>query len=528
MLNKYKTKLIATILYQIDQWEIEASDIPHEEVYRFVHTIKGTARTVGLDELGDITEALYEKISVAEKSSWQLEECRSFLQEVIVYCQKAGATTEQTEDQPRILIADRDPALLVEWKEYLERKSFHVLVSTDFEKTIDTFYDTKPDCLIMDAGLKDEKGHPLLERLQASGQQILTPVMVIGDNPTRESRLNAYRAGADDFMSKPLDLEEFEVRISRQVGRKKQYDELLLMDELTKAYNRKYFQSYFSKQQSILTRVKEPYSIGVIDLDYFKNVNDTYGHVVGDEVLKQLTSFMKRNLRSGDVFARYGGEEFALLLPNTAIEQAKKLVERLLNGFMKLNFQADQVSFTCSFSGGVVQVTDGGLALESVMARADKALYEAKKKGKARIEVYEGGWVVVTQKVKVAIVDDDEIVRMMLSEVISKLPLPAGKLIEIETFPDGKSFLDSEWLQSDERYVVILDGMMPKMDGLEVLQRLRSERRHDQFKVMMLTSRKSERDIQKALQLGADDYVTKPFKLLEVEARLQHLIKRGM
>ncbi|WP_144449128.1 GGDEF domain-containing response regulator [Halalkalibacter nanhaiisediminis] len=527
-MDKYKTKLIATILNQIDQWEVQASDIPHEEVYRFVHSIKGTARTVGLDELGDLTEALYEKINVVEKSTWQLGECQSFLQEVIVYCKKVGAHTEQTKDQPRIVIADRDPALLVEFKEYLERKAFHVLVSTDVEKTIDTFYDVKPDCLIMDAGLKDEKGLPLLGRLQASGQQMLTPVMVIGDNPSRESRLDAYRAGADDFMSKPLDLEEFEVRVSRQVGRKKQYDDLLLMDELTKAYNRKYFQSFFAKQQSILTGVKEPFSVGVIDLDYFKQVNDTYGHVVGDEVLKQLASYMKQNMRSGDVFARYGGDEFAMLLPNIAIEQAKKLVERLLNGFMKLNFQADQVSFTCSFSGGVVQVTEGGLALERVMERADKALYGAKKKGKARVEVYEGGQEVVTQKVKVAIVDDDEIVRMMLSEVIGKLSLPANRIIEIETFPDGKSFLQSEWLLSQDRYVVILDGMMPKMDGLEVLQRLRSERRHDQFRVMMLTSRKSERDIQKALQLGADDYVTKPFKLLEVEARLQHLIKRGM
>lgn len=528
MLDKYKTKLIATILNQIDQWEASASDVPHEEVYRFVHSIKGTARTVGLDELGDITEALYEKINVAEKKTWQLEEYQSFLQEVIVFCKKVGTTPEQTKDQPRLLIADRDPALLVEWKEYLESKSFHVLVSTDFEKTIDTFYDVKPDCLIMDAGLKDEKGLSLLESLQASGQQMLTPVLVIGDNPNRENRLDAYRAGADDFMSKPLDLEEFEVRVSRQVGRKKQYDDLLLIDELTKAYNRKYFQSFFAKQQSNLTRVKEPFSVGVIDLDYFKQVNDTYGHVVGDEVLKQLASYMKQNMRSGDVFARYGGEEFAMLLPNTAIEQAKKLVERLLNGFMQLNFQSNQVSFTCSFSGGVVQVTEGGLTLERVMECADKALYEAKKNGKARVEVYEGDQEVVTQKVKVAIVDDDEIVRMMLSEVIGKLSLPATRTIEIETFPDGKSFLQSEWLQSQDRYVVILDGMMPKMDGLEVLQRLRSERRHDQFKVMMLTSRKSERDIQKALQLGADDYVTKPFKLLEVEARLQHLIKRGM
>ncbi|MCG1023345.1 diguanylate cyclase [Sutcliffiella horikoshii] len=529
MLDKYKTKLIDNIWNQINQWEDSAGDIPHEEVYRFIHSIKGTARTVGLDELGDITEALYEKTDTMVKETWQWKECQSFLQEVIGYCKKMRpATIEQSKDQPSILIADHDASLLMEWKEYLESKSFHVLVSTDIDKSIDTFYDVKPDCLILDDCLKDNAGLHLLERLQASGQQMLTPVMVTSSNPTRKNRLDAYRLGADDFMSKPLDLEEFEVRISRHVGRKKQYDELLLIDELTKAYNRKYFHSFYGKLQANLSRMKETFSVGVLDLDYFKKVNDTYGHVVGDEVLKGLAAYMKHHMRTGDVFARYGGEEFAMLLPKTTKEQAEKLIGRLLEGFMKVTFHAYQASFSCSFSGGVVQITEESLSLEHAMERADKALYEAKRKGKARVEVYEGGQEVVIQKVKVAIVDDDEIVRMMLSEVVGKLSVPANRTLEIETFEDGKSFLQSEWLQSQDRYVIILDGMMPKMDGLEVLQKLRAQRRHDQFKVMMLTSRKSERDIQKALQLGADDYVTKPFKLLEVEARLQHLIKRGM
>lgn len=528
LLDKYKKKLIDNIWKQINQWEENTSEITHEEVYRFVHSIKGTARTVGLDELGEMTEALYIKIDKVKKKTWQWEECQSFLQEIIGYCIKARTTTEQLQDQPSILITDQDASLLVDWKKYLESRGLHVLVSTDIEKSIETFYDVKPDCLIMNDGLQDKDGLHLLERLQASGQQMLTPVMVVSCNQTRENRLNAYRLGADDFMEKPLDLEEFEVRISRQVGRKKQYDELLLMDELTKAYNRKYFHSVFAKLQANLSRVKETFSVGIIDLDHFKQVNDKYGHVVGDEVLKRLAIYMKQHMRPGDVFARYGGEEFAMLLPKTSKEQAEMLVARLLEGFMNLSFQADQVLFSCSFSGGVVQVTEEGLSLERVMEYADKALYEAKKNGKARVEVYEGGKEAVIQKIKVAIVDDDEIVRMMLSEVVGKLSLPINRAIEIETFEDGKSFLQSEWLQSQDRYVVILDGMMPKMDGLEVLQTLRSQRRHDQFKVMMLTSRKSERDIQKALQLGADDYVTKPFKLLEVEARLQHLIKRGL
>lgn len=524
LLEKYKSKLMANILNQVELWKDDARDIPHEEVYRFVHSIKGTAKTVGLDELGEMAEALYEKMDGDGEFLWKWEEAHLFLQNVIGYCLKATKPTER----PTILIADPDASLLVEWKEYLEDRSFHVLVSTDMEKAVDTFYDVKPDCLVLEEEWKGENGHSLLKNLQSSGHQLLTPIIVISAITERVNRLNAFRAGADDFLVKPFDLEEFFVRVSRQVERKKQYDELLLMDELTKAYNRKYFQSVFAKQQADLVRRKETFSLGIIDLDHFKKINDTYGHVIGDEVLKGLAEYMKHHIRPGDVFARYGGEEFALLMPNTSKEQAKNMVERLLNGFMKLEFYGDALPFSVSFSGGVIQVTEAGLALERVMECADKALYEAKENGKARIEAYEGEQVDVLHSIKVAVVDDDEIVRMMLSEVVGKMVLPANRNIELETFEDGKSFLESEWLESNDRYVIILDGMMPKMDGLEVLQKLRSERRHDQFKVMMLTSRKSERDIQKALQLGADDYVTKPFKLLEVEARLQHLIKRVM
>ncbi|MFV2050768.1 response regulator transcription factor, partial [Metabacillus sp. YM-086] len=123
--------------------------------------------------------------------------------------------------------------------------------------------------------------------------------------------------------------------------------------------------------------------------------------------------------------------------------------------------------------------------------------------------------------------DDDPIIRTMLEDLISKSKFTDGFTLDIKTFKDGMEFMEAGWhLNNKDPYLLILDGMMPRMDGLEVLQKLRSLQYQERFTVMMLTSRKSEHDISRALQLGADDYITKPFKLLELETRLGHLIKR--
>ncbi len=121
--------------------------------------------------------------------------------------------------------------------------------------------------------------------------------------------------------------------------------------------------------------------------------------------------------------------------------------------------------------------------------------------------------------------DDDPIIRTVMSDIVAKLPQQPGVRYDVNTFDNGESFLYDEWHER-EQTLVVLDGVMPKMDGLEVLEHLRRRQDSDRYKVIMLTSRRSERDISRSLQLGADDYITKPFKLLELEARLNQILKR--
>jgi DNA-binding response OmpR family regulator len=125
----------------------------------------------------------------------------------------------------------------------------------------------------------------------------------------------------------------------------------------------------------------------------------------------------------------------------------------------------------------------------------------------------------------VAVVDDDAIIRNILSESIKETLEPAVET-ELTAFRDGVEFLESGWHEQKGPRLVILDGIMPRMDGIEVLQKLRSSPGSEQILVMMLTGRKSEQDTVRALRLGADDYLTKPFSMAELEARMKRLLQR--
>ncbi|GHH98057.1 response regulator transcription factor [Neobacillus kokaensis] len=159
----------------------------------------------------------------------------------------------------------------------------------------------------------------------------------------------------------------------------------------------------------------------------------------------------------------------------------------------------------------------------------DELVFHVERNEERELETVssEGEIKVSDNHIHVGIVDDDPIIRTMLTDLISKSKMVEGFTLEIKAFKDGMEFYESNWYSQHNRpYLIILDGMMPRMDGMEVLKKLRGLDDQDKFTIIMLTSRKNEHDISSAIQLGADDYLTKPFKLLELETRLGYLIKR--
>ena len=158
--------------------------------------------------------------------------------------------------------------------------------------------------------------------------------------------------------------------------------EIATIDEKTGVYNNKFFKTVSEMELDKAKRGIGPLSLFMIDLDNFKKLNDTYGHLIGDLVLKRLGFILKKGTRKYDIVSRFGGEEFVILLPNTSIKRARIVCDRL-----RANVQKDVKlkKYSVTLSGGLVEYKKGD-SVKRMQVRADNALYKAKKLGKNRIE----------------------------------------------------------------------------------------------------------------------------------------------
>jgi len=159
-----------------------------------------------------------------------------------------------------------------------------------------------------------------------------------------------------------------------------------LLDPLTQVYNKKGILNFLEKFLANFVRYKkEPFSVLMLDIDYFKKINDTYGHLAGDFVLKEFVKIIRDKIRSSDILGRFGGEEFVLILPNTKVSGALKLAQRIKDEVENHLFEygKDKIKFTTSIGITSSSLNDN---VETLLERVDEALYDAKKKGRNRIE----------------------------------------------------------------------------------------------------------------------------------------------
>lgn len=532
--EKYKSLLIQKIKTQMSQWfesSTTSNSIDNEEVYRFLHSIKGTAGTIQLGGILQITTDLLERIKEDDDKRWQKEELRDFLYHLISVCYEyehfeeidITPLTSREGNIPLIQLIDDDVSMLIVIKDALEDNGWMVIASTETDNAIEQYFDLNPDCIIIDFHLRKSNHLQLLDEIH---KMKFVPIILTSMEAGKEIRIDAFSNGADDFIQKPFDLEEFIVRVKRQLQRKQIFDTTVLLDELTQVYNRRFLKEIYKRSINELERSKTQFSIAILDIDFFKNINDSFGHLVGDQVLKSFAQYLKDSIRSSDFVFRYGGEEFAVLFADCNDKDAVDILTRLLNEFSQKAFRNGSDSFYITFSGGVFFINDPQVTLSNALKSADEALYKAKEQGRGKVlssNVMVPG--LVKHILNISVVDDDAIVRMMLVKVLQSMKFDYYKL-NIQAFEDGNKFFQSNRLDDSGEHFLILDGVMPEMDGLEILQKVKQRKSKEKISVLMLTARKSENDIARALKLGADDYVTKPFSILELQARIQRLIQR--
>jgi two-component system cell cycle response regulator len=234
----------------------------------------------------------------------------------------------------------------------------------------------------------------IVGKLRANEASRLVPTLLIGDPEEMPRVAKGLDLGATDYLLRPLDRNELIARVRTQVRRKRLQDRLqenyqkslslALTDALTGLYNRRYLSAHLDGLLSHVAEGADGPALLIFDIDWFKRVNDTYGHAAGDEVLREVTNRVSRNVRAFDLVARYGGEEFVVVLPETALSVAAAVGDRLRTVIADKPFIVgeSQTAIPVTISVGVAMTRGPEETAASLLSRADEALYTAKARGR--------------------------------------------------------------------------------------------------------------------------------------------------
>lgn len=246
--------------------------------------------------------------------------------------------------------------------------------------------------LVWPKACKDERIYEVLKQLTPETEYILTNNDKIGafalTNDGEITGCIVARSTLDKLSKRDISyLEQLTRQSAITINRAETYSKVLqyaTLDALTNLNNRRQFESRLKQEIAATKRQKNPLCAMMIDIDFFKKVNDTYGHASGDEVLRTVASIIKAHLRESDIPARYGGEEFAVLLPYTKIEEAQIVGERLRKAVEATSISIDKLTINVTISMGLAEFTQEQTG-EELFKCADKALYEAKESGRNKV-----------------------------------------------------------------------------------------------------------------------------------------------
>ena len=310
----------------------------------------------------------------------------------------SNESTDATDNSlPRLLLVE-DSKTSARLVTNALRDRYRVLHAHDGAEAWDVLArNDRIDLIITDIQMPNMNGHELLSKIRASDspETRALPVIVMTTADDTADRDRAFASGANDFIYKPVDVVELQARVAvhqklattiRELeASRRRLTEQAMTDPLTKLRNRRAFTEVSSHHSMLAKRHGSELSVVALDIDHFKQVNDTHGHSGGDEALKAVARTIAETIRGSDIPARVGGEEFMILLPNTGRVGAGIIAERVRSAIERTPVRIGDVDVPLTLSGGVASFGQDGEDFERLIDIADKRLYLAKQKGRNRI-----------------------------------------------------------------------------------------------------------------------------------------------
>lgn len=507
-----------------------------DKLINFFHGLKDSGSTLGflqLSSLGEEYQNNLEKISTKDKFILTVvdglakayQQYRNLKDESVVKEEVESASLNPKAIMSaeyvnityagNILIVDDDLALLNLLEKFFRQKGYNIFIASKSKEVVGILEKEDIDLIILDIMMPKQNGFEVFEEIRVLNYQ--QPIIFLSDKDNLQDKIKGLELGAADYMIKPFDVEELIARVENNLKQANSAKNQIIKDELTDAYTKSHFRDRANEERARAIREAKTFALAFFDIDHFKRINDNYGHLVGDDILRDFAHFIRDNLREVDQLYRFGGDEFLILFSNTDSDEAYQVLERVRAKLKEKEFSYDEIEdkIKISFSAGIAHFEDNEQSIEGLLEKADQVLYDVKKTGRGAIKKADSLKESNEQK-EILIVDDESIILQLIKTRFE------GSEYQINYAKEGQEGL--ELFEEIKPNLLIVDLMMPKVNGFELLRKIKERGYNNEVKIIILSSRKNEQDISRAFKLGIDDYLTKPFSLVELENRIKKLI----
>ncbi|MFN9675329.1 MAG: diguanylate cyclase [Microcystis sp.] len=279
----------------------------------------------------------------------------------------------------------------------LDSAGYATICASSVKQAIERVKTANPDLILLDLMMPEMGGIELCLRLKSDTLYAHIPITFVTDSKEKEDIINAFNSGAVDYVNKPFYSWELLAKVKIHLELKKtqeelkninsQLEKLVITDSLTGVNNRREILALGEKELQRCRRYHRYFSVLVIDIDHFKHINDTFGHILGDKTLITVAGAIKNCLRQVDSFGRFGGEEFVAILPETNLQDATTTAQRICQVTNELNIEIDRQKVRGTASIGVATFSPEDNNLEAVIERSDHAMFAAKNQGRNRVSL---------------------------------------------------------------------------------------------------------------------------------------------
>jgi two-component system, cell cycle response regulator len=317
---------------------------------------------------------------------------------------KGGGPHAGDSRQQRILVVDDHPDNIEIIRARLESRGFEVDTASNGQEALDRVQSRPPHLILLDVMMPLMDGYEVSRRIKNDQALPYIPIILVTARDSTQDKVEGLDAGADDYLTKPVNFPELEARVRSMLRIKRLQDELdqknreleeanrklkklSITDGLTDLFNHRHVHEQLHEEFERSRRSDDPMAVVMLDLDHFKQVNDTYGHPTGDVILYETARILRDSAREIDMIGRYGGEEFIAILPNATEDAAAQFAERVRQHVEAHVYRDEATEVRMTLSAGVASHPEFTVDNpDMLLKRADEALYRAKTGGRNRIE----------------------------------------------------------------------------------------------------------------------------------------------